>query len=134
VEEATRNFLVQATLENPEGFLRPGMFVGVEVLLPDVKSVLAIPSTSISYAPYGDSVFVLKEMADGKSGKKFSGVEQHFVKLGEARGDQVRILSGIQAGDEIASSGIFKLRPNAAVQVNNQIQPPGDLAPQTEDR
>lgn len=134
VDEATRNFLVQATLENPEGLLRPGMFVGVEVILPGTKSVLAIPATSISYAPYGDSVFVLGEMADEKSGKKFTGVDQHFVKLGEARGDQVEILSGIQAGDEIASSGIFKLRPKAAVQVNNQIQPPTDLAPQTEDR
>lgn len=134
VDEATRNVLVQATLENPEGLLRPGMFVGVEVILPGTKSVLAIPATSISYAPYGDSVFVLSEMADEKSGKKFTGVDQHFVKLGEARGDQVEILSGIQAGDEIASSGIFKLRPKAAVKVNNQVQPPTDLAPQTEDR
>ena len=134
VDEATRNFLVQATLENPEGLLRPGMFVGVEVILPGTKSVLALPSTSISYAPYGDSVFVLSEMSDEKSGKTFTGVDQHFVKLGEARGDQVEILSGIQAGDEVASSGIFKLRPKAAVKVNNQVQPPTDLAPQTEDR
>ncbi|MEI8311451.1 MAG: efflux RND transporter periplasmic adaptor subunit, partial [Verrucomicrobiota bacterium] len=134
VDEATRNFLVQATLENPEGFLRPGMYVGVEVILPGTKPVLAVPSTSISYAPYGDSVFVVKEMADEKSGKKFTGVDQRFIKLGEARGDQVEIASGIQAGDEIASSGIFKLRPKASVQVNNQIQPPTSLAPQTEDR
>jgi len=134
VDEATRNFLVQATLENPEGLLRPGMYVGVEVVLPGTKPVLAVPSTSISYAPYGDSVFVVKEMADEKSGKKFAGVDQRFIKLGEARGDQVEIVSGIQAGDEIASSGIFKLRPKAPVQVNNQIQPPTDLAPQTEDR
>lgn len=134
VEEATRNFLVQATLENPEGLLRPGMYVGVEVVLPGAKSVLAVPSTSISYAPYEDSVFIVKEMTDEKSGKKFTGVEQQFIKLGEARGDQVEIVSGIQAGDEIASSGIFKLRPKASVQVNNQLQPPTDLAPQPEDR
>ena len=134
VDEATRNFLVQATLENPEGLLRPGMYVGVEVVLPGTKPVLAVPATSISYAPYGDSVFVVKEMADEKSGKKYSGVDQQFIKLGEARGDQVEIVSGIQAGDEIASSGIFKLRPKASVMVNNQVQPPTDLAPQTEDR
>ena len=73
-------------------------------------------------------------MADEKTKKKFTGVDQQFVKLGEARGDQVEIVSGIQAGDEIASSGIFKLRPKASVQVNNQVQPPTDLAPQTEDR
>ena len=134
VDEATRNFLGQATLENPEGFLRPGMYVGVEVVLPGTKPVLAVPATSISYAPYGDSVFVVKEMADEETKKKFTGVDQHFVKLGEARGDQVEILSGIQAGDEIASSGIFKLRPKASVKVNNQVQPPAALAPQTEDR
>jgi membrane fusion protein, multidrug efflux system len=134
VDEATRNFLVQATLENPEGFLRPGMYVGVEVVLPGTKPVLAVPGTSISYAPYGDSVFVVKEMADEKTKKKFTGVDQQFIKLGEARGDQIEILSGIQAGDEIASSGIFKLRPKASVKVNNQVQPPTDLVPQTEDR
>lgn len=134
VDEATRNFLVQATLENPEGFLRPGMYIGVQVVLPGTKPVLALPATSISYAPYSDSVFVVKEMADEKSGKKFTGVDQRLVKLGEARGDQVEIVSGIQAGDEIASSGIFKLRPKASVQVNNQLQPPADLAPRTEDR
>ena len=134
VDEATRNFLVQATLENPEGFLRPGMYVGVEVVLPGTKPVLAVPATSISYAPYGDSVFVVKEMADEETKKKFTGVDQQLIKLGEARGDQVEIVSGIQAGDEIASSGIFKLRPKASVKVNNQVQPPTDLAPQTEDR
>ena len=134
VDEATRNFLVQATWENPDGLLRPGMYVGVEVVLPGVKSVLAIPATSISYAPYGDSVFVVQEMDGEKPGKKFTGVEQRFVKLGEAKGDQIEIVSGIHAGEEIASSGIFKLRPKAAVKVNNQVQPPSDLAPQTEDR
>lgn len=134
VDEATRNFLVQATLENPDGFLRPGMYVGVEVVLPGTKPVLAVPATAISYAPYGDSVFVVKEMEDEKPGRKFTGVDQHFVKLGESRGDQVEVLSGIQAGEQIASSGIFKLRPKAPVQVNNQLRPPDDLVPQTEDR
>jgi len=134
VDEATRNFLVQATLDNPGGVLRPGMFVGVEVVLPGEKSLLAVPVTAISYAPYGDSVFVVEEMDDEKTGKKFLGVHQHFVKLGESRGDQVEILSGIQAGEVVATSGIFKLRPKTAVSVNNETQPPTELAPQTQDR
>lgn len=134
VDEATRNVLVQATLENPEGLLRPGMFVSVEVILPGEKKLLAIPATAISYAPYGDSVFVVEEMADEKSGKQYKGVSQRFVKLGEPRGDQVEILSGIKAGEEIATSGIFKLRPKAAVSVNNQTLPGNELAPQPEDR
>lgn len=134
VDEATRNFLVQATLENRDGLLRPGMFVGVEVVLPGEKSLLAIPATAVSYAPYGDSVFVVEEMADEKTGKSYKGVNQRFVKLGETRGDQVEILSGIKSGEEIATSGIFKLRPKAAVSVNNQTLPSNELAPQTEDR
>ncbi len=134
VDEATRNFLVQATLENPEEVLRPGMFVGVEVVLPSEKSVLALPSTAVSYAPYGDSVFIVEELEDEKTGKKYTGVTQHFVKLGEARGDQVEILSGIKNGSEVVTSGIFKLRPKAAVMVNNQTMPPSELSPQPEDR
>ncbi|TSA33095.1 MAG: efflux RND transporter periplasmic adaptor subunit [Verrucomicrobiaceae bacterium] len=134
VDEATRNFLVQGTLENPDGLLRPGMFVGVEVVLPVEKALLAIPATSVSYAPYGDSVFVVQEMKDPKSGKSYRGVAQHFVKLGEARGDLVEVLSGIGAGDEVVTSGVFKLRPNAAVEVNNEVRPPESLAPQPKDQ
>ncbi|MEI6073418.1 MAG: efflux RND transporter periplasmic adaptor subunit, partial [Verrucomicrobiae bacterium] len=134
VNEATRNFLAQGTLENPDGLLRPGMFAGVEVVLPAEKPVLAIPATSISYAPYGDSVFVVREMKNEKSGKSYKGVTQQFVKLGEARGDMVDVLSGIAAGDEVVTSGVFKLRPNAAVAVNNEIRPPEALSPQPADQ
>jgi len=134
VDEATRNFLVQGTLENPDGLLRPGMFVGVEVVLPVEKAVLAIPATSVSYAPYGDSVFVVQEMKDPKSGKPYRGVAQHFVKLGEGRGDLVEVISGIGAGDEVVTSGVFKLRPNAAVEVNNEVRPPESLTPQPKDQ
>jgi len=134
VDEATRNFLVQGTLENPDGLLRPGMFVGVEVVLPVEKPVLAIPATSVSYAPYGDSVFVVQDMKDPKTGKGYRGVAQHFVKLGEGRGDLVEVLSGIEAGDEVVTSGVFKLRPNAAVEVNNEVRPPESLTPQPEDQ
>ncbi|MEI6034343.1 MAG: efflux RND transporter periplasmic adaptor subunit [Verrucomicrobiae bacterium] len=134
VNEATRNFLVQGTLENPDGLLRPGMFAGVEVVLPAEKPVLAIPATSVSYAPYGDSVFVVGEMKSEKTGKPFSGVTQHFVKLGEARGDMVEVLSGVGVGDEVVTSGVFKLRPNAAVAVNNEVRPPESLSPQPTDQ
>ncbi|MEI6277853.1 MAG: efflux RND transporter periplasmic adaptor subunit [Verrucomicrobiae bacterium] len=134
VNEATRNFLAQGTLENPEGLLRPGMFAGVEVVLPAEKRVLAIPATSISYAPYGDSVFVVGEMKNEKTGKSYQGVTQHVVKLGEARGDMVEVLSGIREGDEVVTSGAFKLRPRAAIAVNNEVRPPESLSPQPADQ
>ena len=134
VEESTRNFLVQATLRNTNGELRPGMFAQVEILLPGERSVLSVPATAISYAPYGDSVFVLEQMNDEKRGKSFLGVRQAVVHLGDSRGDRVEILSGLRVGDEVATSGTFKLRPNIAVAVNNEVQPGNDLAPKPEDR
>jgi membrane fusion protein (multidrug efflux system) len=120
--------MVQGTVKNPEQKLRPGMFVDVEVLLPQKEGVLAIPSSAIAYAPYGDSVYVVKDgaMPDGKPTKT---VQQQFVKLGPKRGDQVSVLSGLNAGDEVVSAGVFRLRPNAPVQINNTVQPSNELQP-----
>jgi membrane fusion protein (multidrug efflux system) len=123
VEEATRNITVQGTVQNPNHLLRPGMYVNVDVLLPEQQGVVAIPSTAIEYAPYGDSVFIIKDGPAGKDGKPGKIVVQQFVKLGATRGDQVAILSGVNPGDEVVTSGVFKLRSHAPVQVNNSVQP-----------
>jgi membrane fusion protein (multidrug efflux system) len=131
VDEATRNIQVQATLANPDGKLRPGMFVQTEVVLGPRQSVVALPSSAISYAPYGDSVFVVAELK-GEDGKPYLGVRQQFVKLGPARGDQVAILSGVKPGDEVVTSGLFKLRNGAAVQINNSVRPSNHPAPRPE--
>jgi len=132
VTESTRNIQVQATLPNTKGLLRPGMFVSVEVVMPEEKTLLSVPSTAISYAPYGDSIFIVEEQKDPK-GKVYKGVRQQIVKLGEAQGDRVEVVSGLKAGEEVATSGIFKLRPNAAVQINNSVQPSNELKPNPED-
>ena len=132
VDETTRNIQVQATLENPGGRLRPGMFVQTEVPLGPSEKVIALPASAISYAPYGDSVFVVAEMK-GEDGKAYRGVRQQFVKPGAARGDQVAVLSGINPGDEVVTSGVFKLRNGAAVLVNNTVQPGNDPSPTPED-
>lgn len=130
VDDATRNVMVQGTARNSEHKLRPGMFVKVEVLLPEKQGVLAIPVSSINYAPYGDSVYVIKPASDGKPGQE---VEQQVVKLGPKRGDQVAVLSGLKEGDEVVTSGVFKLRPHAPVQVNNAVQPDNNLNPKPKD-
>jgi membrane fusion protein (multidrug efflux system) len=132
VNEATRNVQVQATLPNPGGKLHPGMFVQVEVLLGGGQSVIALPASAINYAPYGDSVFVISDLKD-PSGKTYRGVHQQFVKVQGSRGDQVGIISGVNPGDEIVTSGVFKLRNGAAVQVNNKVQPGNNPAPKPED-
>jgi membrane fusion protein, multidrug efflux system len=131
VDEATRNVTAQATFSNPGGRLQPGMFVQAHVVLGSEGAVVSLPASAINYAPYGDSVFVVAEL-DGPQGK-YHGARQQFVKLGGARGDQVAVLSGLKAGEEVVTSGAFKLRNGAAVRVNNEIQPGNNPAPKPED-
>jgi membrane fusion protein (multidrug efflux system) len=133
VDEATRNVQVQATLANPGGKLRPGMFVQAQVILDADHTVVALPASAISYAPYGDSVFIVSDLKT-PDGKTYRGVRQQVVKLGAARGDRVAVLSGINPGEEVVTSGVFKLRNGAPVRVNNTVQPANSLAPTPEDR
>ena len=132
VDEATRNIQVQATVANPNGKLRPGMFVQVEVLVGASNRIVALPASAISYAPYGDSVFVVTDMKNPK-GEVYRGVRQQFVKLGAAQGDQIAVVSGLKPGEEVVTSGVFKLRNGAAVLVNNKVQPANERAPKPED-
>jgi membrane fusion protein (multidrug efflux system) len=132
VDPTTRNIQVQATLSNPEGKLRPGMFVQVELPLGASRAVIALPASAINYAPYGDSVFVITDLKDPR-GKTYRGVRQQFVKVEGARGDQVGVISGLKPGEEVVTSGVFKLRNGAAVQVNNKVQPGNSPAPKPED-
>jgi membrane fusion protein (multidrug efflux system) len=132
VDETTRNVQVQATLANPEGKLQPGMFVQVEVVLGASRTIVPLPASAVSYAPYGDSVFVITDLKDPK-GHTYRGVRQQFIKVDGSRGDQVAVVSGLNPGDEVVTSGVFKLRNGAAVQVNNKVQPGNNPAPKPED-
>jgi membrane fusion protein, multidrug efflux system len=132
VDQTTRNVQMQATLSNNEGKLRPGMFVQVEVTQGTNRSVITLPASAVSFAPYGDSVFVITELKDPK-GQTYRGVRQQFVKVDGSRGDQVAVVSGLNPGDEVVTSGVFKLRNGAAVQVNNKVQPGNNPAPKPED-
>ena len=85
-----------------------------------------------AFAPYGNSVFIVEKMK-GPNGQTYTGVRQQFVKVGAAQGDLVAILSGVKDGEEVVTSGVFKLRPNAAVQVNNKVQPGSSLDPKPQD-
>ena len=128
VNEATRNVQVQATLANPKGQLRPGMFVQAQVVLGSSRRVVALPAPAISYAPYGDSVYIVADMK-GPNGESYRGVRQQFVKVGASRGDQVAVIEGLNPGDEVVTSGVFKLRNGAAVNVNNRVQPGNNVSP-----
>ena len=131
VDSTTRNIQIQATLPNAHGELRPGMFVQTEVAVGAGRSVMTLPASAISYAPYGDSVFVVSDLK-APDGRHYKGVRQQFVKLEGSRGDQVAVSAGVKPGDEVVTSGVFKLRNGAAVQINNKVQPANSAAPKPE--
>ena len=129
VDTATRNVMVQATLENPDHALRPGMFIKIEIVLPEKHKALVIPGSAISYAPYGDSVFVIEKQKDEKTGKESQVLRQQFVRVGEARGDFVSIKTGLKAGETVVGTGVFKLRNGMAVAINNDLAPKPQMNP-----
>jgi membrane fusion protein (multidrug efflux system) len=133
INEQTRNIQIQATLANPGGKLRPGQFLEVELALDQPRSVIPLPASAINYAPSGDSVFVVADMKDEKTGKPYKGVRQQIVKIEGSRGDQVAIISGLNPGDEVVSAGAFRLRNAAPVEVNNSVQPSNSPKPNPEE-
>jgi membrane fusion protein, multidrug efflux system len=133
LDAQTRSVGLQATFENPEQLLRPGMFARVEVLLPEEQSVLVIPATSVLSAPYSDSVYVIESKPGKDSAKPELVVRQQFIRTGSARGDFVSVTSGLKASERIVRAGIFKLRNGMSVIENNDLSPKNELAPRPSD-
>lgn len=129
VDAVTRNVRLQATLANPVGKLRPGMYVNVAAVLPQTERVLMIPATAVLYAPYGDSVFVVEDKKDEKTGATGKVLNQRFVRLGKARGDFVVVTSGLEIDQTIVTTGVFKLRNGMSVVIDNKLAPSFQLAP-----
>jgi membrane fusion protein (multidrug efflux system) len=133
VDASSRNLKLQATLSGIGGVLLPGMFAQVALVLPEQKAPIVIPVTAVLNAPYGDSVFVIADARDEKTGKVSKRVQMTTVKLGETRGDLVVVEHGLEPGQQIASSGIFKLRNNSEVVVNNALAPSAGSNPRPAD-
>ncbi|MCU7921014.1 MAG: efflux RND transporter periplasmic adaptor subunit [Candidatus Thiodiazotropha sp. (ex Epidulcina cf. delphinae)] len=129
IDRMTRSVRVRATLSNNDELLRPGMFANVEVMLSDEEEVLAIPATAVLYAPYGDTVFVIDEVEDEASGKKQQLLRQQVVRLGDTRGDFVAVVTGLEEGESVVTSGVFKLRPKMAVVVDNTLALDAQMEP-----
>jgi membrane fusion protein (multidrug efflux system) len=128
VDNASRNVQVRASFKNDERRLVPGMFASVAIDAGESSAQITLPQTCITYNPYGDTVYVVLH-AHGGDGRPKDTVEQHFVKLGATRGDQVAVLSGVKEGDIVVSAGQIKLRSGATVVVNNTVQPTDDANP-----
>jgi membrane fusion protein (multidrug efflux system) len=123
VDTATRNVRVQATLNNPDGRLRPGMFVSVDMLLAETQNVLFIPASAVLHSPFGDSVFVIQEGEKSADGSTPLTAEQQFVRLGARQGDYVVAIEGVKPGEKIVSTGAFKLQPGMPVIIDNALAP-----------
>jgi len=129
IDAVTRNVRIQATFSNPAAKLRSGMFGSVAVLLPSTGSSLVIPSTAILHAPFGDSVFVITEGKNAKTGAAEKTIRQQFIRVGTARGDFVTVVAGLKPGEWVVTTGVFKLRPGMSVLVDNALAPKAELAP-----
>jgi membrane fusion protein (multidrug efflux system) len=141
-------------VENKDGRLDPGMFASVEVEAGRAHQALVVPATSVIFAPYGDSVFIVEQKKDDPAPAAEAGkapppapkkapapdakpelvARQEFVRLGERRGDFVQVLNGLNGGETIVSNGAFKLRNGQSVMVNNALAPPADFVPVPVDR
>lgn len=129
VDGKTRNVKLQALFANKGDLLLPGMFVTVTVAFPGIEKVIAVPESSILFAPYGDMVYKIERAEKGDRSLATASVNLQPVKLGRRRGDLVVITAGLKPGEEIVSSGVFKLRPNTQVIVNNSVVPEMSLSP-----
>ena len=133
VDVATRNVTLQATLDNPDNALRAGMFGRIKVLLPKKNPTLFVPATAVSYAPFGNSVYVIEKKKDEKTGVEGLSLRQQFIRTGETRGDFVAVTEGLKEGQQVVSTGVFKLRNGMNVVVDNKLAPKTELAPKPTD-
>jgi membrane fusion protein (multidrug efflux system) len=133
IDPISRNIKVRASLPDDAPPLRPGMFLRVEVVLPQKAEVIAVPQTAIVHASYGDSVFVGEQKA-GPDGKPRKVAQQHFVKVGATRGDFVAVLDGLKAEQEVVTAGAFKLRNGIPLKIKNEGGPQPSLDPKPENR
>ncbi len=140
VDASTRNVAVEAKLENPKEILLPGMFGKVHWTYGERQQLLTLPQTAIAYNPYGATVFILKPAPKQAAGAAQAGpkvewvAEQVFVTTGPTRGDQVAILSGLQEGATVVTSGQIKLKTGTPVIVNNTLLPPNEPSPSPQEK
>jgi membrane fusion protein, multidrug efflux system len=123
IDPATRSIALQATLGNRKQLLRAGMFARVQVVLPESRKVLRVPITAVKYAPYGNSVYVIEKQKDEKSGEERLMLNEKFVRTGETRGDFVAVTEGVEANQQVVSTGVFKLRNKMPVVIDNKLAP-----------
>jgi len=134
VDTNTRNIQVEARLANPDKKILPGMFANVNIKLGDQVKLLTLPQTSVTYNPYGSTVFLAKSTGKkDKQGKDILEAQQVFVTTGATRGDQVAILKGVEEGATVVTSGQLKLKNGTPLIINNKVQPANSPNPKPQE-
>jgi membrane fusion protein, multidrug efflux system len=118
----TRNIRVQATIENPDKILKPGMFATTTVVLPDKPPVVTVSETAVDYTLYGDSVYLITDKKED-DGKTSLTAVRTFVRTGNRIEGRAEILSGLKAGDRVVAVGQLKLQSGAAVAISTDPAP-----------
>jgi membrane fusion protein (multidrug efflux system) len=134
VDVTNRNVQIRALLKNPDHRLLPGMYATVDIAIGDPATYVTLPQTSITYNPYGDTVYVVESKGADAQGKPQLVARQTFVTLGPTRGDQVAILRGVDQGDTIVTAGQIKLHNGSVVMIDNTVTPTAEAAPVPVDR
>ena len=119
----TRNIRVQATIQNPDKILKPGMFTTTTITLPEKPPVVTVPETAVDYTLYGDSVFLITEKK-ADDGKTSLNAVRTAVKTGNRTGGRVEILKGLTPGDRVVAVGQIKLQSGIAVAISSDPPPP----------
>jgi multidrug efflux system membrane fusion protein len=119
----TRNIRVQATIENPDKILKPGMFATTTVVLPDKPPVVTVSETAVDYTLYGDSVYLITDKKED-DGKTSLTAVRTFVRTGNRIDGRAEILTGLKAGDRVVAVGQLKLQSGAVVTISPDPAPP----------
>jgi membrane fusion protein (multidrug efflux system) len=134
VDADSRNIQIEAVVDNPKHELLPGMYASVEVEVGAPKKYLTLPQTAVTFNPYGETVYIIQDSEKDTVGKPVQVAKQTFVTVGETRGDQVSILTGVKEGDLVVTSGQHKLKNGSGVIINNQVQPANNAEPKPVDQ
>jgi membrane fusion protein (multidrug efflux system) len=128
VDSSSRNVQARASFANPERRLVPGMYATVEIDNGAPTQHITLAQSAITYNPYGNTVYLVQRSGADKDHPSLTA-QQRFVTLGDTRGDQVAVLSGVAAGEEVVTAGQMKLRNGAPVVINNKVVPTNDPNP-----
>lgn len=118
VDPVSRTITARALIPNPNGRLRPGMFLTVEIVRDEVDS-LVVPEQAL--VPDQSRQFVYVVGADGL-------VERRQVRTGRRRPGDVEILAGLEAGERVIAEGTQKARPGGKVEVVGEVTVPTQAA------